>query len=48
MMYFELYIPSGTPEGFSYVRDFKGNLVYYGTVEECETFIKQMEGDSNE
>ena len=43
MKYFSLYIPAGTPEGYSYVRDYKGNLIYFGTKEECEIFISRME-----
>ena len=32
------------PKGWAYVRDYTGNLVYYGPIEECFKFIDQMMG----
>lgn len=37
-------IKTGCPKGWAYVRDYMGNLVYYGRIEECKTFISEMEG----
>ena len=33
----------GCPKGYAYVKDFKGNRCFYGTIAECEAFIDQME-----
>lgn len=30
------------PKGWAYVRDYMGNLVYYGTEDECKLFIEAM------
>lgn len=35
-------IKAGCPKGWAYVRDYMGNLCYYGTIKDCETFIKIM------
>ena len=41
-MYYQLD-KSGCPKGYAYVKDFKGNRCFYGTIAECEAFIDQME-----
>ena len=41
MDYFTIYISKDCPKGWAYVRDFKGNLVFYGTIKECHDFIDQ-------
>lgn len=30
--------------GFCFVRDFLGNLIFYGTGKQCIEFIRSMEG----
>lgn len=30
-------------KGFGYVRDYIGNTWFYGTLQECKEFIKQIE-----
>lgn len=35
-------IKSGCPSGYAYVRDFCGNLCYYGPVAECKKYIEYM------
>lgn len=32
------------PKGCAYVRDYMGNLVYYGTIDDCFTFIDTVMG----
>lgn len=36
-------IKDGCPKGYGYVRDYMGNLCYYGSIKECLAFIKAME-----
>ena len=36
-------IKTGCPKGWAYVRDYMGNLVYYGRIEDCKQFISEME-----
>lgn len=33
----------GCPKGYSYVRDYMGNRVYYGPISDCLEFITIME-----
>ena len=42
MMYYQLD-KTDCPKGYAYVKDFKGNRCFYGTISECEEFISQME-----
>ena len=37
-------ITKDCPKGWGYVRDYMGNLVYYGSIEECFKFIDDMMG----
>lgn len=41
---YQIYINSDCAKGYAYVRDFKLNLVFYGTIEECRKFIDEMTG----
>lgn len=40
---FKIYINQDCPEGYGYVRDLYGNLIFYGLLSECCTFIERME-----
>ena len=35
-------VTAGCPKGWAYVRDYTGNLVYYGSIDECHHFINAM------
>lgn len=35
-------IRTGCESGYAFVRDHMGNKCYYGTVKDCEKFIKAM------
>lgn len=35
-------IDSGRGDGCAYVRDFQGNKCYYGSIKECQKFIRFM------
>lgn len=45
MTYVIIFYDTDCPEGYAYVRDYMGNLCYYGSVEACKEFIKHMEGE---
>lgn len=36
-------ITKDCPRGYGIVRDYLGNTWYYGSIDECKEFIKQME-----
>lgn len=38
-------VKEGCPKGWAFVRDYMGNLVYYGPIADCKEFIKAMEGE---
>lgn len=40
-------IKTDCPKGYGYVRDYMGNKCFYGTLQECQEFIDQMEGRSS-
>lgn len=40
---FKIYINKDCEEGYGYVRDLYGNLIFYGLLSECCTFIECME-----
>ena len=44
MDYYQIYRTKDCPKGWAFVRDFKCNLVFYGTIEECYVFIDEMTG----
>lgn len=46
MDYYSIYVPINVEKGFAYVRDFKGNLIFYGTLEQCYDFIERMMDDA--
>lgn len=39
-------VKEGCPKGWAYVRDYQGNLCYYGCIEDCKRFINAMEGEN--
>lgn len=41
-------ITNGCPDGYGFVRDYMGNKVFYGTVEECFSCIDNLMGVQNE
>ena len=43
MKFFRI-ITEGCQKGFGIVRDFLGNTWFYGSLEECEKFIIDVEG----
>ena len=48
--YYEI-VSNGCAKGFAFVRDYMGNKCYYGTIQECITFINDMmneRGNDNE
>lgn len=32
------------PDGFAYVKDYQGNKIFYGRLEECKKCIKDLTG----
>ncbi len=41
---FQIYKTKDCPSGYAYVRDYQLNLVFYGPVEECQSFIDNVTG----
>lgn len=41
---FQIWICKDCPKGYAYVKDYQGNLVFYGTIKECHDFIDQAMG----
>ena len=39
-----IIVKDGCRQGYGYVRDYVGNIWYYGTIKECKQFIKAIEG----
>lgn len=35
-------VKTGCPSGYAYVKDFNGNMCYYGPVAECKKFIEYI------
>lgn len=42
-MYYQL-ITNGCPSGYGFVRDYMGNKVFYGTIEECHDCLDDLNG----
>ena len=38
-------VTADCPKGYAYVRDYTGNLVYYGSIDECHHFINAMNAE---
>lgn len=38
-------VKTDCPSGYAYVKDFKGNMCYYGPVAECKKFIEYIWGE---
>lgn len=38
-------VKTGCPSGYAYVKDFNGNMCYYGPVVECKKFIEYIWGE---
>lgn len=36
---------AGCPKGWAYVVDYMGNRCYYGSIKDCEEFIRRMENE---
>ena len=41
---FQIYKTKDCPSGYAYVRDYQLNLVFYGPIEECQSFIDNVTG----
>ena len=41
-------VTAGCPKGWAFVRDYMGNLVYYGSIEDCKAFIEHVGGSEND
>lgn len=35
-------VKNGCPSGYAYVKDYFGNMCYYGPIAECKKFIEYM------
>ena len=35
-------VTAGCPKGWAFVRDYMGNLVYYGSIDDCHHFMKAI------
>lgn len=33
----------GQPKGYGFVKDYQGNIYFYGSIKECEEFISRLE-----
>lgn len=39
--YYEI-VSNGCKKGYAFVRDYMGNMCYYGTIKQCQKFINDM------
>ena len=41
---YQIFVNSDCAKGWAFVRDYTGNLVYYGSVDDCKKFIDDVTG----
>ena len=41
---FQIWIGKDCPKGWAYVKDYLGNLIFYGTIKECADCIDTLLG----